>query len=74
MKEGEKCQKNETALTSMRQMVLETSHPKVKTLSKMDVAGISLLSIGSSSLDLCNRPATQLHADKSNKTFHPGDL
>ena len=37
MKEREKC-KNEPSLTSMRQMVLEISNPKVMNLSKMDVA------------------------------------
>ena len=31
-------QKNEPPLTSMRQMVLEISHFKVRNLSKMDVA------------------------------------
>ena len=38
MKEGEKCQKNEPSLTSMRQMVLEIFHSKVSSLSKMDIA------------------------------------
>ena len=38
MKECEKCKKNEPSLTSMRQMVLQISHLKVKNLSKMDVA------------------------------------
>ena len=33
-----KMQKNEPSLTSMRQMVLEISHFKVRNLSKMDVA------------------------------------
>ena len=37
-KEREKCQKKERSLTSMRQMVLEISHLKVRNLSRMDVA------------------------------------
>ena len=38
MKEREKCKKNEPSPTSMRQMVLEIFHFKVKNLSNMDVA------------------------------------
>ena len=38
MREREKLKKNEPSLTSVRQMVLEISHPKVRNLSKMDVA------------------------------------
>ena len=38
MKEHEKCKKIEPSLTLMCQMVLEISHFKVRTLSKMDVA------------------------------------
>ena len=34
---AQKC-KNEPSLTYMRQIVLEISHPKVRNLSKMDVA------------------------------------
>ena len=33
-----KMPKNETSLTSIRQMVLEISHSKVRNLSKMEVA------------------------------------
>ena len=35
MKEREKCKKNESSLTSMRQMVLEIFHFKVTNLSNM---------------------------------------
>ena len=39
MKEREKCKKeNEPSPTSMRQMVLEMFHFKVRNLSNMDVA------------------------------------
>ena len=39
MKERKKnAKKNEPSLASMHQMVLEISHPKVRNLSKMDVA------------------------------------
>ena len=38
MKERKKMPKNEPSLTSMRQMFLEISHPKIMNLSKMDVA------------------------------------
>ena len=38
MKEREKCKKNEPSPTSMRQMVLEIFHFKVRNLSNMDVA------------------------------------
>ena len=34
MKEREKCKKNEPSLTSMRQMVFEMSHFKVRNSSK----------------------------------------
>ena len=43
MKEREKCKKNESSLTSMRQMVLEISHFKVRNLSNMDVAILWIL-------------------------------
>ena len=38
MKEREKCKKNEPLPTSMRQMVLEIFHFKVRNLGKMDIA------------------------------------
>ena len=37
-------QKNEPSLTSMRQIVLEISHSKVRNLSKMEVAILKVLS------------------------------
>ena len=42
MKEREKCKENELSLISMRQMVLEISHFKVRNLSKMDVAVLQI--------------------------------
>ena len=38
MKEHEKCNKNEPSPTSMRQMVLEIFHFKVRNLGKIDIA------------------------------------
>ena len=38
MKEREKCKKNEPSPTSMRSVVLEIFHFKVRNLSNMDVA------------------------------------
>ena len=38
MKEREKCKKNEPSQTSMRPMVLEIFHFKVRNLSNMDIA------------------------------------
>ena len=38
MKKHEKCKNNELSLTSMRQIVLEIFHFKVRNLSKKDVA------------------------------------
>ena len=45
MKESEKWKKKEPSLTSMRQMVLEISHPKVRNLSKVDVAILEVFSL-----------------------------
>ena len=45
MKEREKCKKNEPSLTSMRQMVLEISQPKVRNLSKMEVTILKVFSL-----------------------------
>ena len=42
---AEKMQKNEPSLTSMRQMVLEISHSKVRNLSKMEIAILKVLSL-----------------------------
>ena len=41
----EKMQKNEPSLTSMRQMVPEISHSKVRNLSKIEVAILKVLSL-----------------------------
>ena len=42
---AQKMQKNEPSLTSMRQMVLEISQPKVRNLSKMEVAILKVFSL-----------------------------
>ena len=40
-----KMRKNEPSLTSMRQMVLEISQPKVRNLSKMEIAILKVYSL-----------------------------
>ena len=42
---SDEMQKNEPSLTSMRQMVLEISHSKVRNLSKMEVAILKVFSL-----------------------------
>ena len=45
MKKREKCKKHEPLPTSMRQMVLEIFHFKVRNLGKMDISILYVFSL-----------------------------